>query len=195
MLDPREGRLGRALRTLFMTLAGGVLGGSLLSGCAIARPFEGPGYDDDRGVTADGAGDTVTVVLTHAVVYPDRRGPFDDYTRKVAASIERSPGLVGFSMRREILGDEAWTMSIWTSPEAVEAFVRSDLHLDAMEAASDAIRRTRFRQFELPASAVPLSWDDALARFEGEPARARSPGYGRPAAAAPATSGASGTRR
>ncbi|MEZ5977487.1 MAG: hypothetical protein R3F34_04635 [Planctomycetota bacterium] len=135
-----------------------------LSGCTIARPFAGPGYDRTRGVVAPGAGDTVVVAVTHAVLGGDgeARRRFWKDTSAVLAGLDDRSGLVGSSVRRRLLGGEAWTMTVWIDDDSLERFVRSDAHRAAMRSSSDAIAEMRFARVDVPADELPFTWERAL---------------------------------
>jgi len=110
----------------------------------------------------------VTVVITHAVVDRARRGPFDDYTRRLVAALDTGTyaGLVGFSVRKELLGDEVWTVTVWSDPDAMRRFASSSLHREAMRRAGDAIVSVRVRHVQAPASEMPWSWTRILEHLE-----------------------------
>jgi heme-degrading monooxygenase HmoA len=129
----------------------------LLSGCTIAKPFSAP-----KGTPAPTA--PVTVVVTYALLDNEQRQPFDDYTERLADSLDAGqyPGLVGYSIRKEILGDEVWSLTAWTDLNAMVNFARSGLHAEAKSRASHAIRELQVRHFELEPSALPPSWELAL---------------------------------
>lgn len=135
-------------------------------GCAIAMPFRGPGLESGR-VTGDGER-TVVVSVTHAVLIPGEREAFDRYVRSLSELMDEQPGLIGFSLRKELFGDEAWTMTAWEDEASLVAFSRSPAHREAVEAARHGLRRARFRRVTIPASELPLSWDRALAILDEE---------------------------
>ena len=142
--------------------------GLCLGGCAIATPFRGPGFIAGRvsGVEPD---QPVVVVVTNARVHSDRRAPFDLHTRKVMDSLPAQPGLVGFSVRRELFGDEAWTMTVWKSEADRARFVASDTHRAAMAAGAPALKAVRFSRVEIPAKDIPISWDRAKQLLDEQP--------------------------
>lgn len=153
-----ELKLASRLLTPLAGLAG------LLAGCAVARPFSpgpvvGPGDHPD---------DPVTMVITHAVVDRARRRPFDDYTRRLVAALDagRYEGLVGFSVRKELFGDEVWTVTVWSDPRAMQRFAGSELHREAMHRAGDALRSVEVRHVEAPRAEIPWSWERVLAQLE-----------------------------
>ncbi len=134
-----------------------------LSGCSISTPFRGSGYDTDRGVILDG-GDTVYVSITHAVLAKDRRlrSTFWTHVRRVEASLQQRPGFVAYSMRRQLFGNEAWTMTVWADESSVKAFINSDAHQRAIGSAAAALTAAHFARVELQREELPLSWERAL---------------------------------
>ena len=116
-----------------------------LEGCAFATGFQGPGYDRRNGVTLPGEGRLV-VGLTKAVLRDDGalRSTFWDYVFKVADSLPERPGFVGYSLRREVFGKQAWTMTVWSDEASLAAFVESDLHQAAIRDAMGALACVRF---------------------------------------------------
>jgi heme-degrading monooxygenase HmoA len=137
-----------------------------LPSCRVAMPFSGPGYSRSEGVTLPGVGETVVVAVTHAVVDNAKRGPFDEGTRRVDESLPTLDGFIGRSLRIELLGNEAWTMTVWRDEEALESFVSSPAHRLAVREGLPALKSARFLRFAIPTRDVPPSWDDVLHRLE-----------------------------
>ena len=135
---------------------------ALLGGCTISTPFKGPGYDRGQGVTGNSGGDTVVVALTHAMLGEQRRN-FDRGVERVVDSLAQQPGLIGYSLRRELFGNEAWTMTVWRDEASLDAFVRSSAHQQAIREGAGDLAGANFRRFELPAAELPIDWDTALA--------------------------------
>ncbi len=133
-----------------------------LSGCAISTPFRGPGYDEAEGVAA-GRPETVVVVLTEARLRDDRAGSaaFWDNVSKVEDSLAEQPGFIGYSLRRELLGDRAWTMTVWADETSIAAFVQSPSHQTAIEEGLGALEATGFARIEVRREEVPLDWERA----------------------------------
>lgn len=138
----------------------GVAAALLLGGCTISTPHE----DFSRQSSAD----RVVVSITHAMLVDDRelRQRFWDQVERVEASLQDRPGLLGFSKRVEILGDDAWTMTVWQDNESLQAFLTSDPHRSAMRDGMIGLRGARFARVELDRQDIPLSWDRALAYLE-----------------------------
>lgn len=145
---------------------GGVLG---LSGCEVAMPVRGPGFDARQGVTLAGAGETVIVAVTHAVLDAKTRGAFDDSTRKVAASLPQQPGFIAYSLRTRLFGDEVWTMTMWVNEEAVDGFTASPVHVRAIRDGMPAVKTAQFLRFEWPSRGAAPSWEEIKRRLASEP--------------------------
>lgn len=128
-----------------------------LTGCAINTPVRlmplASGDRPDDGLQAS---------ITHAVIEPEHRAVFDRYVAVVAAQLPRQPGLVAYSIRREVFGNEVWTLTVWRSVEDRALFFGSGLHREAMVQASKAVRRIRSVRLELRRSELPLDWHRAL---------------------------------
>lgn len=132
------------------------------TGCAVSTPFAGPGYRASTGLIPKLGGETVVVALTSAVLDGERRAAFDRATTEVADAMGTVEGLVGFSFRKELLGDRVWTLSAWEDEAALTNFVRSGLHRAAVRAGRPAAGEFRFYSFRVPADQIPLAWQRAL---------------------------------
>lgn len=159
-----EKKQKRPLVARWIVLTFAVLG---LSGCAIATPFKGPGYNSNKGVTASGAG-PVTIAITQAVLKDDgmKRKSFWNQVSSVEASLANQPGLIGYSLRRELIGDNSWTLTAWVDEDSLRAFVEDVPHQDAIRDASGALMQARFVRTTLARADLPLSWTTALEILE-----------------------------
>ncbi|MDJ0951410.1 MAG: hypothetical protein QNJ94_21065 [Alphaproteobacteria bacterium] len=135
----------------------------VLGGCAISTPFRGPGYDPNKGVTLEGEG-KVVVSLTEAVLRADgeRRPVFWANVGRVEASLEGREGLVGYAMRRQLFGNQAWTMTVWADEASLIAFVESAAHQTAIREAGGALEAARFARVAIDREDIPISWERAL---------------------------------
>lgn len=138
-------------RGLAATLLSAVLGG-----CAIATPFRSTG-------AGDGSAPAV-VALTEATLGPDgaARAAFWEGVWTVERTLKDQPGLIGYSVRRELLGNRAWTMTMWQSEADLDRFVLSPAHRAAMASGRAALADTRFAQLERRSGDGPPSWAEAL---------------------------------
>ncbi len=136
---------------------------SAIAGCAISTPFQGPGYDRRQGVTLAGD-DRVVVAITEAVLGGTRaqRSTFWDYVSQVEASLPGRPGFVGYALRREVIGNRAWTMTVWTDAESLDGFVQSDVHQAAIRTSMEALACASFARIDADRAEIPISWDRAL---------------------------------
>jgi quinol monooxygenase YgiN len=139
---------------------------TLLTACSVAMPFRWPGLQHSTGAALTGANDKVLLVLTNPTVYPDRRAAFDDYTQRLLKSMQNQPRLIGYSARRQLLGNEAWTVSIWVDDAAMQAFVTSPEHRAAMKAGNPALKSARFRREWISSNELPLNWTRVLQILE-----------------------------
>jgi hypothetical protein len=117
---------------------------------------------------------------------------FIGLTVSVLRQLERTDGLVGYSLRAQPLAKTFWTLSAWTDDHALAAFVREMPHVSVMTKLRPHMGETRFTTWTSPGSGLPVSWDDAVARLMRPTATAppetvipegrfpRPPGPGRP---------------
>jgi heme-degrading monooxygenase HmoA len=143
-----------ALRLLLLAIA--VL---VLAGCKMATPFRGPAAD----AAGSGAGEIAVVALTHVTLGDDqaRNGVFWTHTFRVVDAVSGQPGYLGHSVRRELWGKEAWTMTVWNDEASMRDFVRSDIHQAANRAVMSGVAGARFAHVTLDRSQIPLSWETA----------------------------------
>ena len=151
------------MRLILFALLGALL--CCIGGCSIpiSKPFSWTGFDAKKGVIADNAGPTVVVALTHATLFAENRSAFDESANLVLDSMPRQPGLVGYSVRKQLFGDEVWTATVWTNEESLQRFAQSVEHMRAVSAGGAAVKTIRYRRFEMASSELPLNWSRALA--------------------------------
>jgi len=138
-----------------------------LSACAIATPFKGPGFSAGRGVTAPGTG-PVTVAITQAVLGDDKakRRSFWSNVGLIESSLDGQPGLIGYSLRRELLGDNTWTLTAWSNEDSLRAFVEDIPHQDAIRSSASGMTQARFARITVNREELPLSWSKAIEILE-----------------------------
>ncbi|MGY6553530.1 MAG: antibiotic biosynthesis monooxygenase [Wenzhouxiangella sp.] len=133
---------------------------SFIAGCTIGTPW--PRMDL---ALAEPGEQVVVLALTHVVIDPARRPVFNDANRRVLASMRDQPGLLGYAARRQVFGNEGWTMSVWEDDQARARFLHSPVHLDAIRHSQSAVVRVTTRRFELARKDLPRNWDEALLRL------------------------------
>ena len=91
---------------------------------------------------------------------------FMTLTLSVVRQLERTDGLVGYSLRAQPFAKTFWTLSAWTDDDALGAFVREMPHASVMAKLRPHMEATRFTTWRAAGSALPISWDDAVARLQ-----------------------------
>ena len=136
-----------------------VLGSLLiwLNGCAIGTPWPRLAAG-----APEQAEEPVVLVLTRVVVDSRQRREFDRQNSRVLASMGTHPGLIGYAARRELFGDQGWTMSVWANDEARATFVRSAVHREAVTRSMPALRTVELKRLTVPRKDLPADWDQVL---------------------------------
>lgn len=154
----------RPICFLFATLVASVA----TSGCAVAEPFSGPGFENDA-VTMD-TGDRVLVAVTYARLGddPELNERFNEHVQHVVDDQDSRGGFIGRSLRQVVGGNEVWTMTAWTDEEAMMAFVVGDVHQRAIGESYAALVASRFAHFDVATDELPLPWEEALERLASD---------------------------
>jgi len=87
-------------------------------------------------------------------------------TASVVRQLERTPGLVGYSLRAQPFARTFWTLSAWIDARALAAFVREAPHDGVMAKLRPHMGLTRFATWTAPGSALPMPWDVAIERLD-----------------------------
>jgi heme-degrading monooxygenase HmoA len=74
-------------------------------------------------------------------------------------------GLFGYSMLAKPLSKQYWTVSIWESEAALQAFVRKNPHREVMAALAGHMGATRFVRWTALGSERRPSWGEAISRL------------------------------
>jgi quinol monooxygenase YgiN len=90
---------------------------------------------------------------------------FLQFSFQIQRQLNNSPGVVGYSLRAKPLSRNFWTLSVWEDETALQNFVRKVPHLDAMTSLIPHMGPTRFSQWRVVGSSLPLHWDDAMRRW------------------------------
>ena len=86
-------------------------------------------------------------------------------TTSVAGQLERTGGLVGYSLLAQPARKSFWTLSVWIDRRALSAFVREMPHLGAMQQLRPHMGPTRFTAWAVLGSALPIGWHEATERL------------------------------
>jgi hypothetical protein len=94
------------------------------------------------------------------------------YNVRIRRQLRTSAGLVGYSLRARLAAKQFWTLSVWGDETALREFVAAPPHAAVMKALAPHMGATRFTNWTVRGSDLPLQWNDALKR--GDPADPRA---------------------
>ena len=86
-------------------------------------------------------------------------------SRAVAAQLEHTHGVVGFSMLARPLRKQYATLSVWIDDDALRAFASSAPHTALVTELASDMAPTRFVQWTIKSADGLPSWDNALDRL------------------------------
>jgi quinol monooxygenase YgiN len=86
------------------------------------------------------------------------------YTIRITRQLQRSPGLMGYSLQTELLTGRFRTLSVWENEAALQAFVQAAPHQETMRALIPHMGPTRFVRWTVLGAHLPVRWDEALRR-------------------------------
>lgn len=87
-------------------------------------------------------------------------------SRAVAAQLERTDGVVGFSMLARPLRRQYGTLSIWRDESSLRAFAQSPPHRELMSTLIDEMADTRFERWTIRGAQGRPRWREAMTRLE-----------------------------
>jgi hypothetical protein len=93
-------------------------------------------------------------------------------TASVVRQLERTHGLVGYSLRAHPFARNFWTLSAWTDARALAEFVRDMPHQGVMAKLRPHMDPTRFATWTVPGSALPVPWAVAIGHLDSSSSRA-----------------------
>jgi hypothetical protein len=85
-------------------------------------------------------------------------------SRAVASQLQRTEGVVGFSMLARPLRKEYATISLWVDDDALRAFAASGTHARLVEQLAPDMARTTFVRWTVKGRDGEPAWPDALRR-------------------------------
>jgi hypothetical protein len=106
-------------------------------------------------------------LLSHLPLNKYRAIPsFLKFTFQIQKQLSATPGIVGYSLRAKPLSRNFWTLSAWTDEKQLMDFVAKIPHGQAMKAMMPNMGPTKFTKWKVPGSALPLRWEEAMARSQ-----------------------------
>lgn len=141
----------------------GLLLAGLLSACSVATPFR----KAPAGIGQAEEGVTV-VVITEATIggSSEQRSGFWTGVRSVQAVLPNQPGLIGYSLRQELLGNRVWTMTVWQSELDVRRFADTETHRQAMQSGAAALINLRFARIQRGQRMPVPTWEEVMDALE-----------------------------
>ena len=90
---------------------------------------------------------------------------FMRFTAGINKQLAATPGVIGYSMRALFFSRRFWTLSVWENSAALMDFVAKAPHSEGMKAMAPFMGKTKFAQWKVAGSGVPLKWDEAISRM------------------------------
>ena len=95
-------------------------------------------------------------------------------TLSVARQLERTEGLVGYTLLAQPAKKTFWTLSAWTDQRHLDAFAGTMPHLAVIRKLRPHMGQTKFTFWTVPGSKLPITWDEATERLTRPAPRSRS---------------------
>jgi hypothetical protein len=89
---------------------------------------------------------------------------FIQFSMQIQKQLRETPGVIGYSLRARLLSRNFWTLSVWENQKALMDFVARIPHGEAMKAMIPQMGPSKFIQWKVKASALPLRWEEAIQR-------------------------------
>jgi quinol monooxygenase YgiN len=91
---------------------------------------------------------------------------FFRFSFQIQKQLRATPGVIGYALRAKIVSRNFWTLSVWEDQKALMEFVAKIPHGEAMRAMTPHMGSSRFTQWKVAGSSLPLSWNEALQRSQ-----------------------------
>lgn len=79
----------------------------------------------------------------------------------IILQIRKAPGAHGAALRARLFSRTFLTLSAWEDRDALYRFARSEPHRSSSRAAAAYMKESGFTFWTVPASELPISWDEA----------------------------------
>ena len=86
-------------------------------------------------------------------------------TLSVVRQLERTDGLVGYTLLAQPLKGTFWTLSAWTDQAHLDSFARALPHLAVIGTLRPHMGPTRFSFWTVKGSALTITWEEATDRL------------------------------
>jgi len=91
---------------------------------------------------------------------------FFRFSFQVQKQLRATHGVIGYSLRAQVLSRKFWTLSVWEDEKALMEFVAKLPHGEAMRTMTPHMGRTKFAQWKVAGSSLPLSWSETMQRSQ-----------------------------
>lgn len=122
------------------------------SDLVVERPFSGPGWDSESGLTAD----TQATYVAHATAAQMTDAPaFMAMAEQVDTQLMSSKGLIGFSWGYSRQCSRLRTVGLWTNADVIDQFAYTGSHMDAVEEFENVAADGSTGHWEMAAEDIP----------------------------------------
>ncbi|MEU6311310.1 DUF3291 domain-containing protein [Streptomyces sp. NPDC047014] len=83
----------------------------------------------------------------------------------IIRQVRAAPGAHGAALRARVLGRTFLTLSAWEDRDALYRFARAEPHRSGSRAAAAYTKESAFTFWTVPASELPIGWDEAERRL------------------------------
>jgi hypothetical protein len=87
------------------------------------------------------------------------------FSMQIHRQLKTTAGVMGYSLRAKLFTRRFWTLSVWENSAALMDFVAEVPHSESMKSMVPFMGKTKFTQWKVPGSNVPLKWDEAIGRM------------------------------
>lgn len=94
---------------------------------------------------------------------------FMRHTQGITRQLRESRGLVAYALRADIIGHRFWTLSVWESPEDLQAFAAAEPHATTMRKLARHTRQPLFSTWKTSAPLPLPSWQEVAQRLQEVP--------------------------
>jgi len=106
-------------------------------------------------------------LLSHLPLNKYRAIPgFIRFSFQIQKQLRGTLGAIGYSLRAKLVSRNFWTLSAWENQKTLMDFVAKIPHEGAMKAMAPHMGPTKFTQWKVAGSSLPLSWEEAMRRSQ-----------------------------
>ena len=88
------------------------------------------------------------------------------FSFQIQKQLRGTPGIIGYSLRAKVLSRNFRTLSVWEDQKTLMDFVAKIPHGEAMKAMAPHMGQTKFTQWKVAGSSLPLRWEEAMQRSQ-----------------------------